>query len=51
MTEEEAREITVTALAARREIEEHGASWDDFIGDYDDKPEYEGWEVLDWLGY
>jgi hypothetical protein len=51
MSYEEAIEATVTREEAKREIAAHGASWDEFIAECGDKPEYSGSTVLDWLGY
>lgn len=51
MNESEAREITVTASEARAEIQLHGLAWSDFVHDTGARDEYEGSEILDWLGY
>ena len=48
---EEAMEAEVSADEARREIEKHGLSWQDFLNDVGMKDMYIGQEVLDWLGY
>lgn len=41
----------VTPQEARREVEKHGAKWDEFVREVGNKPKYSGKEVLDWLGY
>lgn len=52
MNYEDAVEATVTREEARREIDKHDCDgWDAFIADVGDKPEYDGAEVLGWLGY
>lgn len=50
-TYEEASEATVSREQARREIEDHGADWSEYLDEVGDRPEYQGREVLDWLGY
>ena len=48
----EALEVTVTRAEAKAEIDKHsGEGWEQFLLDVGDRPEYEGWEILDWLGY
>ena len=47
----EACESTVTREDARKEIKLHGGSFEDFLVDVGDETEYQGQEVLDWLGY
>ena len=51
MTYEEAIEVTVSKQEARIEIEAHSLSFDDFVNECGDADEYEGSEVLSWLGY
>ncbi len=51
MTYDEAIQSTVTNQEARREIQLHSASWDEFIAEYGDCAEYAGKTVLAWLGY
>ena len=51
MTYYEAVGATVTRIQAQREVSAHGLSWEDFIADVGDKSEYQGTEVLDWVGY
>jgi hypothetical protein len=51
MTYEEALDATVTRDEAKREIEKHSASWDDFVAEHGDHETYEGETVLGWLGY
>ena len=41
----------VTPEEARKEIERHGAQWNEFIREVGSKPKYTGKEVLGWLGY
>ena len=48
---EEALEITLTALQAKREVEKHNLSFNDFTNEIGDKESYTGEEVLNWLGY
>lgn len=36
---------------ARREIEKHGQSWEDFLAEYGAQEFYDGADVLGWLGY
>lgn len=43
--------VTVSRATAYREIDRHGCSWEEFLYDVGDKKEYQGYEVLDWLGY
>lgn len=47
----EALDLTVTRDEARREIEKHECDFLEFLREVGDRPEYEGKEVLDWLGY
>ncbi len=52
MTLDEAMETIVTREEARREIAKHdGEGFDLFLQDMGDRQEYEGSEVLNWLGY
>ena len=53
MTYEEAINATITKEEARREIELHGLSFDDFVEDAGDGEAltYPGQKVLEWLGY
>ena len=51
MTYTEAYYVTVSRVEAKREIERHGCNWLEFINEVGDKQEYEGSDVLDWLGY
>ena len=51
MNYEEALECVVSAQEARQEIEKHCLSFTDFQNDVGVAAEYEGGEVLDWLGY
>ena len=47
----DAMEATVTRTEAMREIDKHNADWPTFLEEVGDKEEYQGSEVLDWLGY
>ena len=47
----EALEAIVTRSEAKREIELHFLSFQDFVEDVGLKKEYKGSEVLNWLGY
>ena len=54
MSYDDACEVMVSREQARREIAKHGQGAEgfaEFLADVGDKPEYEGREVLDWLGY
>lgn len=44
-------EPTVCREAALREVRRHHAEEDEFFSDLGDKPEYDGAQVLAWLGY
>jgi hypothetical protein len=50
-TYDEAREITVSREEARAEIQRHRADFAAFLTEVGDRQEYDGKEVLDWLGY
>jgi hypothetical protein len=47
----EAIEAVVTIEEAKREIALHGANFDDFAAEYGRNDEYDGADVLGWLGY
>lgn len=47
----EAMQATVTKAQAAREIKKHDLEMVDFIAEVGDKEEYDGEEVLAWLGY
>lgn len=50
----EAIELTVTRAEAKAEIDKHdwdGDAWAQFVEEVGDREEYEGEEVLGWLGY
>lgn len=51
MNFEQAMENTVSAQAARREIEKHGHKFEDFAAEFGWKTEYPGADILGWLGY
>ena len=51
MQYEEAMKAQVTKAEAKKEIEEHGLEFYDFVIDCGDKQYYMGSEVLNWLGY
>lgn len=58
MTYDEAVEATVSREEALREIERHAETpmeafekWCEFLSEVGDRPEYQGSEVLGWLGY
>lgn len=52
MTLDDAMEATVSRAEARAEIEiQHGLCFADFIAECGDAEEYEGADVLNWLGY
>tara|TARA_R110001632_G_scaffold64062_1_gene152589 strand:- start:506 stop:670 length:165 start_codon:yes stop_codon:yes gene_type:complete len=48
---EEALEITLTAVQAKREVEKHNLNFNDFINEVGDKESFTGEQVLNWLGY
>ena len=48
---ESAEEIEISRNRAMKEIEDHGASLDEFYGDLGIKENYKAQDVLDWLGY
>lgn len=41
----------VSKQVAIREVRKHGASVQEFLQDLGDRAEYDGWQVLEWLGY
>ena len=48
----EAIEATVSRETAKREIAKHDCDgWEVFLSEIGDKAEYQGHEILDWLGY
>lgn len=51
MDYDEACDAEITRSEARREIEDHCASWAEFLEDVGDRATYQGSAVLDWLGY
>jgi len=51
MDYEEAVDAIISRTEAKHEIEKHGLSWIEFLAEVGDKQEYEGSEILDWLGY
>lgn len=51
MTYEQAIEATVTRDEALAEIAAHGIDFSEFVEEYGDREEYEGADVLGWLGY
>ncbi|CAE6842653.1 hypothetical protein [Paraburkholderia aspalathi] len=50
---EDACEEIVTRAEAKAEIDKHDCEggWEGFLAEAGDRPEYEGRDVLDWLGY
>jgi len=52
MTYDQAMEQnTVTAYAAKVEIEKHGLDFEDFIADYEEHETYCTNDIMVWLGY
>lgn len=51
MTYEQAIEETVSKKAALTEVRNHGCSVSEFIEEMGDKENYQGEDVLNWLGY
>lgn len=47
----QAMNVEVSAAAARREVEEHGQKWADFVKEKGERATYRGRDVLIWLGY
>jgi hypothetical protein len=47
----EACRVIVTREEARREVERHGESWEEFVAENGDHKTYSGRIVLDWLGW
>lgn len=47
----EALIATVSKAEAKQEIERHACDFDEFLQEVGDREEYEGSEILDWLGY
>lgn len=41
----------ISAAESKREVEKHGLSWDAFVSEVGEKAEYEGAEILNWIGY
>lgn len=48
---ETAMETTVSMNQARKEIEAHGHRFEDFAAEFGWSQEYQGADVLGWLGY
>jgi hypothetical protein len=48
---EDALECTVTRKEAIAEIKKHGVPIEEFFDEVGDRPEYQGSDVLHWLGY
>ena len=47
----EAINMTVTSAEAKAEIEKHDGDWSEFTTEFGEHEEYEGRDVLDFLGY
>lgn len=45
------KNITVSALEAKLEIEKHGLDFEEFVDEYDEHEEYYSKDILIWLGY
>lgn len=41
----------VSKAEAQEEIKKHGVDWNDFVSEYGDHDQYDGADVLVWLGY
>lgn len=41
----------VSKTEAQAEIKKHGVDWNDFVSEYGDHDQYDGADVLVWLGY
>lgn len=48
---ESAEDIIISKARAKKEIEKHGSSWEEFVEDNGDHVEYDAQAVLRWLGY
>jgi hypothetical protein len=48
---ESAEGITISKERAKKEIEKHSSSWEEFFLDNEEKEEYSAQDVLAWLGY
>ena len=48
---ESAEGIMISPERAKKEVEEHGASWENFVQDMGLRNSYEAQAVLAWLGY
>lgn len=48
---ESAEGVSITPDRAKKEIENHGADWWEFLADVGERTEYDAQEVLGWLGY
>ncbi len=51
MYEQGSWDVMVPAVQAQYEIEDHEASWSEFLSDYGVRDEYRGSDVFNWLGY
>lgn len=47
----DACEMTITRAEAEAEVRRHDGNFAEFLADVGDREEYEGREILDWLGY
>ncbi|WP_175971935.1 hypothetical protein [Burkholderia sp. BCC0322] len=47
----DACEMTITRAEAEAEVRRHFGNFTEFLADVGDREEYEGREILDWLGY
>lgn len=48
---ESAEGMTISKERTKKEVEKHGACWEEFLLDNPEKDEYDAQEVLAWLGY
>jgi len=48
---ESAEGITISPERAKKEVEKHGSSWEEFVQDMGLHNSYEAQAVLIWLGY
>jgi hypothetical protein len=48
---ESAEDTVISKERAKREVEKHSCSWDEFLEDVGERDSYDAQEVLAWLGY
>ena len=48
---ESAEDIVISKERARKEVEKHSASWEEFVNENGEQESYDAQFVLRWLGY